>query len=151
MPCDGKLKIENSTLTGYTGLEACAGTIDVVNTTINATGNKFYSYDEMVKQGSFWSDGSAVLIRAQKGYANGKDIILNIDENSSLSSVNGSVIRICEHKGNTETVHGVNNITVNYYSANSSWNEKLDKVVIEKLEKPLTTIKVNDLSEAVTE
>ena len=42
--------------------------------------------------------------------------------------------------------HGVNSITVNYYSQNSTWNEEHDIVMIEKLDETFTTIKVNDLS-----
>ncbi len=147
MPCGGVMNIEDSILTGHTGLGACAGTVNVTNTKINAIG-KHWTLDEVKKLGSeMWCEGSSVILRSQKGYDNGGKLTLNIDKASTISSTNGPAIRIHEYKDNTAVTDGVKNIEVNYYSENSTCNSSFDKVLTEKLEDSFVTIEINDLSE----
>ncbi len=147
MSCAGEMNIEGSILTGHTGLGACAGTVNVSNSRINATGIHS-TFENLQQLGSeMWCDGSAVILRSQKGYNNGGELTLNIDETSKISSVNGPAVRIHEYKENTALDHGVNNIEVNYYSENSTCNSSFEKVLIEKLENSFVRIEVNDLSE----
>lgn len=103
MPCDGEMNIKKCTVTGHTGLGACAGIINVENTKINATGNHL-TFDDVQSLGSeMWCDGSGILLRAQEGYADGSKLILNIDEASTISSNNGPAFRIHEYKENTRS------------------------------------------------
>lgn len=147
MPCGGEMNIEDSILTGHTGIGACAGTINVTNSKVNATGD-YWTSDRVEQNGSsMWCDGSAVILRGQSKYGEGESLELNIDESSKISSTNGPAVRVHEYTKNTASAHGVDNITVNYYSENSTCNSSFEKVLIEKLENSFVTVDVNDLSE----
>ena len=69
----GTLKIENSTINGYTGIYMKAGKLDMKNTTINATGP---AADPKPNGNGASSTGDGIIIDAKQGYMGNVEIKL---------------------------------------------------------------------------
>ena len=120
MPGTETLNIIDSKLTGVGGLEACTGTITIAGSIIKGTGESLNIDANQANKGDgCWTDGSAIFIRAQKGYNDGGNLTLTIDDTLSsknqttkIESANGNGVRIYENVNNTESSHGVNTVTI---------------------------------------
>ena len=145
MPSTKTLNITNCTLEGATGIEAVAGNTTITNSTIKATGA--YTEEAKLPNGTSgtWVEGSAIFVRAQKPYNNGGELTITIDDKTTLSSENGDGIRIHEDTKNTEAAHGVNSVTVQYYSENITAGTG-NALKVEKLSTSFVTITTEDLS-----
>lgn len=119
-PSTNKLTISDSEITGYSGIEALVGTINLTNTKINATGSKV---ENCLKYGDgSIIDGSAILLRSQNGYVGDGTLSLTMDETTwnNLKSTNNKKVRVYEAngtvndgKGNTKTrTKGVETINI---------------------------------------
>lgn len=104
------LNVTDSTVSGKVGIEACAGNINVKNSTITATETNAYT-DEEIKakfdtkaNGTFIDDrssGSAIFFRIQKPYGSNTTASINVDANSTLNGTYG--IRVYESSTSTNT------------------------------------------------
>ena len=117
--------------------------VGIVNSIITADGD--YIADLSGYESNSWNDGSAILLRGQNGYADGSELTLTIDDKTEISSTAGNGIRVYVHKDNTETSHGVDSITVDYYS-----NMIISGQDVLKVENPtgsFTTVTPTDLAQ----
>lgn len=95
---DSKLTIYNSTVSGYTGLVIKGGTVNILDSTINGTGEQTIP-TEFSKSG-YIDTGDAVYVETNYEY----DIKLTIGENSILHGDHGFSLQVYEADAHFVTV-----------------------------------------------
>lgn len=136
MPSTKTLNIAGSTLTGLSGIEGAAGTINITDTDITATGVYKATFADDTKTGC-WVEGSAIFVRVQGGYADNTAMTLKIDDKSTLTSDNGNGIRVYEASTSTEE-KGIDSVDIEYYSNTISATNGQKTLIESKTEKPVT-------------
>ncbi len=133
-PMDGTLSISSDAkITGGTGIEAKAGTINITGGTISGTGE---AKDEAPVNGGSSPEGSAILLATQM-YTPG----LKADiENVTLNSTNGYGVRVYNTGKNTETA----NITIDESVSVTAPSGRVAYVVPENLTNKCTTLNVDN-------